>query len=157
MNKDLQGREFIIPPYIMKYIANYRETNSGIGEIRSDNFLTDGKLTYGQLKKLLHDMKYMDKQSNLEQYHLYGGEEMERWGSTILGNERELIQNRKKSRERATNAGGINNMVTNSHNVKHSKRPSFLPPTNLIKSNSEKSSVSSLSLGKIFEEIMKKK
>ena len=153
MNKDLQGRDFIVPPYIIKYIDDYRSNNSGIGEIRAENIIRSGKVTYGQLKKILHDLKYMDKEKDIITYNLCGGDAMERWGSVFLGNERDFIQDKKKSKEQADIIGGINGMVKNAHNTKHTKKLGFLPPLNLMKSNSDKTSVSKLSSIKLFEEI----
>ena len=153
MNKDLQGRDFVVPPYVIKYIDDYRSKNSGIGEIRAENIIRSGSVTYGQLKKILHDLKYMDKQKDVITYNLCGGDEMERWGSTLLGNEREFIQDKKKSKEQADIIGGINGIVKNAHNTKHTKKTSTLPPLNLMKSNSDKTSVSTISSFKLFEEI----
>ena len=46
-----------------------------------------------------------------------------------------------------------NRQLKNSHLKKHSKKPDFLPPLNMMKSNSHKSSISSIKLSGLFEQL----
>ena len=154
MNKELEGRSFDIPDTVKEHIKKYSgQGNSANGGARAYNLLTTGKVTYGQLKRILHDMKYMDKINNPLQYNLYGGEPMEKWGTTHLNGERKMIKDRKSSRKTADDIGSITGMRTNSYLSKHTKKNVYVPPTNQMKSNSDKTSVSPIITGSLFEEI----
>lgn len=157
MNKELMGREFDIPENIIQHLATKLSQNSSDtdGSMRTRNLLQSKKVNYNQLKRILHDMKYMDKTNESVKYELYGGELMEKWGNQILHSERGQIENRKDSRQRADNIGGINGMRKNSHLSSHTKKESSTTPLNMMKSNSDKTSVSSLSLSKLFEQLTK--
>jgi hypothetical protein len=78
---------------------------------------------------------------------------MERWAKQFLQGERDLISNQKDSRKRADDIGAITGERKNSHLKSHSKKASWLPPLNLVKSNSHKNSITSLKMGKLFEEV----
>lgn len=150
MNKDLQGMVYDIPQNILNQLQQQisQQSSDPDGVVRARNLIYSGKVNYNQLKRILHDMKYINKELEPERYNLYGGKALEDWGWTILTGDRTQIQNNKVSRENADNNGGINGMRANAHNVTHTKKDSFIPNVG-IKSNSEKSSISSL----ISEEI----
>jgi hypothetical protein len=156
MNKELKGRVFNIPQHILDKINH---TITGLngehtdGLNRAKRLLSDKTVKYGQLKRIIHDLKNLDKINDRQKYDLYGGEEMERWASQYLKGERDLISNRKDSRQQADNISAMTGERENSHLKKHKKKPSWLPPTNLIKSNSHKTSISPLTSFKLFEEI----
>jgi hypothetical protein len=96
-------------------------------------------------------MKVMDKTKNSAVYNLYGGKLMEEWGKMILKNDRDLIDNRKEGKK---NADSLSDQRKGAYKSSHTqKSTSFLPPTNLIKANSEKSSTSSFAPPTLFEEI----
>ena len=80
---------------------------------------------------------------------------MEKWANQFLKGERDLISNRKKSKMKSDDMTGMNNERKNSHLKKHKKRFNFKIPTNLIKSNSNKTSVSPISSLKLYEEVDK--
>ena len=151
------GREFDIPDNIIQHLATKLSQNQSDsdGSMRTRNLLQTKKVNYNQLKRILHDMKYMDKTNESVKYELYGGELMEKWGNQILHSERGQIQNRKDSRQRADNIGGIDGMRKNSHLSSHTKKERSTTPLNMMKSNSDKTSVSSLSLSKLFEQLTK--
>jgi hypothetical protein len=158
MNKELKGRVFNLPQIVLDKINHSIKGLGGqhsAGANRAQKLLTDRTVTYGQLKRIIHDFQGLDKVKDKIQYDLYGGEVMERWAKQYLQGERDLISNRKDSRQRADNIGGINGERENSHLKTHSKKPDWLPPTNLVKSNSHKTSVSSLKMGKLFEEVQR--
>jgi hypothetical protein len=149
-NSALENRVYDIRPDILEFIRQ-QPANPNID--RNKNLLETGKVTYGQLERILHDMKTIDKKKNSSIYNLYGGKMMEEWGKMILKNDRDLVRNRKASKKLANDIGGDRK---NAFLSTHSKRDSFLPPTNLIKANSELSSVSSFSpikVSSIFEEV----
>jgi hypothetical protein len=156
MNKELKGRVFNIPQHILDKINH---TITGLngehtdGLNRAKRLLSDKTVKYGQLKRIIHDLKNLDKINDRQKYDLYGGEEMERWALQYLKGERDLISNRKDSRQQADNISAMTGERENSHLKKHKKKPSWLPPTNLIKSNSHKTSISPLTSFKLFEEI----
>ena len=156
MNKDLKHRVFDIPQNILDKINHTINGLNGQhfhGLNRAQKLLNDKQVKYGQLKKIIPDFQNVDKVNDRIRYDLYGGELMERWAKQFLQGERDLISNKKDSRKRADDIGGITGERKNSHLKSHSKKPDWLPPTNLVKSNSHKTSVSSLKMGKLFEEV----
>lgn len=158
MNKDLKGRIFDIPQNILDKI-NHTVTIIGDkyerGINRAKKLLQDKKVKYGQLKRIVHDLKNIDKIKDRLKYDLCGGDLMDAWSKQFLEGERDLIRNRKESKKRADDIGGIKDQRKNSFLKKHSKKPDFLPPLNLIKSNSDKSSITPLKNMKLFEETNK--
>lgn len=158
MNKELKHRIFDIPQNVLDKINHtvvglQGDHTNGLN--RAKKLLTDKKVTYGQLKRIIHDLQNMDTSVNRVKYDLAGGDVMIKWGKQFLDNERELIVNRKQDKTRADEIGGITGFRKNSHLKKHTKKPSFLPPVNMIKSNSNVNSVSSLKSMKLFEQINK--
>ena len=61
---------------------------------------------------------------------------MERWGNSI-NSERYLIKTRKSSKKRSDNISSITGERKNAFLTKHTKKQSFIPPTNIMKSNSD--------------------
>lgn len=158
MNKDLKGRIFDVPQDILDKINH---TISGLngknvrGIQRAKKLLLDKKVKYGQLKKIIHDIQNMDKINERVKYDLCGGDLMEKWASKFLKGERDLISNKKDSKMKTDDMIGMTGERKNSHLKSHKKRFSFKIPTNLIKSNSHKSSISPLTSMKLFEELDK--
>lgn len=158
MNKELKDRVFDIPQNILDKINH---TITGLngehakGLDRAQKLLTDKKVKYGQLKSIIHDIKNIDRNNDRLKFDLMGGELMEKWANTHLNGERDLISNSKDSRKRADNMGGLTGERKNSHLKKHTKKDSYRIPTNLIKSNSHKTSISPITSLGLFEEIEK--
>lgn len=158
MNKDLKGKVFNVPQDILDMINH---TISGLngknvrGIQRAKKLLNDKTVNYGQLKRIIHDIQNLDKVKEKTKYDLYGGELMEKWSKQFLQGERDLISNKKDSKKRADEISSMTGERKNSHLKKHSKKFSFKVPTNLIKSNSHKSSISPITSLKLFEEIEK--
>jgi hypothetical protein len=150
MNKELKSRVFDIPKNILHRITQAVNSLGGQhvhGLQRAKKLLSDKTVKYGQLKRIIHDFQNMDKNKERVRY--------DNWAKQYLQGERDLISNKKDSRKRADEIGAITGERKNSHIKKHSKKPDFLPPLNLVKSNSHKSSISPIvSLG-LFEEIKK--
>ena len=155
MNKDLKDRVFDIPQDVLNKINHTVVGLNGSnvhGVMRAKKLLTDKKVTYGQLKRIIHDIQNMDKMNDKVKYDLCGGDLMEKWAIQYLQGERDLISNRKDGRKQADEIGGLTGERKNSHLKKHSKKPDFLPPLNMMKSNSHKSSISSIKLSGLFEQ-----
>jgi len=156
MNKELKNRIFDIPQNILDKInhtvvgLNGEHVN---GIQRAKKLLNDKKVKYGQLKRIIHDIQNMDKINNRVRYDLSGGELMERWAKQFLQGERDLISNRKDSRKRADDIGGLTGDRKNSHLKKHTKKFGFKIPLNLVKSNSDLNSISSIKLSGLFEQV----
>lgn len=156
MNKELKHRIFDIPQNILDKINHTVVGLNGEhinGIQRAKKLLNDKKVKYGQLKRIIHDIQNMDKVNDRIKYDLSGGELMERWAKQFLQSERDLISNRKDSRKRADDIGGITGERKNSHLKKHTKKFGFKIPLNLVKSNSDLNSISSIKLSGLFEQV----
>jgi hypothetical protein len=158
MNKELKGRIFDVPQDILDKINHTVVGLNGQnvrGIQRAKKLLIDKKVKYGQLKRIIHDIHNMDKIKDRTKYDLCGGDLMEKWASQYLQGERDLISKRKDSKMKTDDMIGMTGERKNSHLKSHKKRFSFKIPTNLIKSNSHKTSISPLTSMKLFEEIDK--
>jgi hypothetical protein len=122
---------------------------------RAKKLIADKKVKYGQLKRIIHDLQNMDKGKEQVKYDLAGGDLMLMWGKKFLDGERDIISNRKEGRKKADEIGAITGERKNSYLKKHTKKPDFLPPLNMIKPNSFKSTASALTSMKLFEEFEK--
>jgi hypothetical protein len=158
MNKELKDRVFKLPQDIINQIhhtvggLNGKHVN---GLNRAQKLLNDKSVTYGQLKRIIHDLQSIDKVNDRVKYNLAGGDLMDRWSKQFLQGERNLVSNAKDSRKRADEIGSITGERKNSHLSTHKKKDNYSTPTNLIKSNSDKTSVSSITPNGLFEEIQK--
>lgn len=158
MNRDLKDRIFDIPQPILDKINH---TITGLqgknvhGIQRAKTLLNDKKVKYGQLKRIIHDIQNIDKVNDRLRFDLYGGELMEKWAKQFLDNERGFISDKKDSRKRADDISSMTGERKNSHLKKHTKKSDFRIPTNLMKSNSDKSSISPISSLGLFEQIEK--
>jgi hypothetical protein len=158
MNKELKDRVFKLPQDILNQIhhtvggLNGKHTD---GLMRAQKLLADKSVTYGQLKRIIHDLQSIDKVKDRVKYNLAGGDLMDRWSKQFLQGERNLVSNAKDSRKRADDIGSITGERRNSHLSSHKKKDNYSTPTNLIKSNSDKTSVSSIIPNGLFEEIEK--
>jgi hypothetical protein len=156
MNKELKSRVFDVPQNILDKINHSIVSLNGEharGIDRAKKILNDKKVKYGQLKSIIHDLKTMDKVQDKLKYDLCGGELMEKWANQHLQGERDLVNNIKDGRKKADEISAMTGERKNSHLKKHTKKASWLPPTNLIKSNSHKNSISSIKLTGLFEEV----
>jgi hypothetical protein len=158
MNKDLKGRVFNVPQDILDKINHTIVGLNGQnarGIQRAKKILLDKSVKYGQLKRIIHDIQNIDKIKDRLKYDLCGGDLMEKWANQHLQGERDLVNNRKDSKMRADDISSMTGERKNSHLKKHTKNFNFRIPTNLIKSNSDKSSISSISSLGLFEEVNK--
>ena len=158
MNNELKDRIFKIPENIIIFLKTQINNNGNVeGNKRARKLIFDGTVNFNQLKRIIYDLKNIDKNIDFEKYNLYGGELMEKWGNSILSIETQSIKNRKKSKQRSDIIGGINGIRKNAFLKTHTKKQSSLPSLNPLKSNSDKNIASTLKLGKLFEEIIKNK
>ena len=159
MNKELKDRVFEIPIDILRQINHAMAGLNGQyfhGVERAKNLTTDKTVTYKQLKKIIHEIDRMDKIKDKVKYELCGGKLMETWADQFLKGERDLVRNRKEGRKQADDISSMTGERKNSFLKKHSKSDlSFKIPVNLVKSNSNKTSVSPIVDLKLFEEIEK--
>lgn len=156
MNKELKSRIFDIPQNILDKINHTVVGLNGEhmnGIQRAKKLLNDKKVKYGQLKRIIHDLQNMDKINNKVKYDLSGGDLMEKWAKQFLQGERDLISNRKDGRKQADEIGGLTGERKNSHLKKHTKKFGFKIPVNLVKSNSDLNSISSIKLTGLFEQV----
>ena len=155
MNKDLKDRIFNIPQNVLDKINH---TVTGLngqnvhGVMRAKKLLSDKTVTYGQLKRIIHDIQSMDKVADRIRFDLAGGELMNIWSKQYLKGERDMVSNKKDGKKQADDISGMTGERKNSHLKKHTKKSSFLPPFNMMKSNSHKSSISSIKLSGLFEQ-----
>lgn len=156
MNRDLKDRIFDIPQDILNNISHALAGVVNVeakGKSRAKRLLNDKKVSYGQLKKIIHELKNLDPVNNKQQYELYGGSKMLKWSKQFLDGERELIRDKKEISKNIDSNTGLERK--NKFLKKHKKKKdSVIPRVNLgIKSNSEKSAVTSLIPKNLFEEI----
>ena len=138
MNSQLDGQVFPIPPNVLVFLKQQPEVSS---IDRNKHLLDNGMVSYGQLKRILHDMKYLDKKTEMVKYNQYGGQPMEDWGKSILKQNRDTIKNTKQSKKIADDISGdrknaFNKTHTNSMSAK-------IGVNDVSKPNSEKWSGSS--------------
>lgn len=164
MNKELSDKIFKIPKNVLDKISDEMSNLKGrdvVGIDRATNLLNDKTVTYGQLKRIIHDLNTMDKLKNKQQYELAGGDLMMIWSNNFLKGERDLIKGRKDSKKQADEITSMTGERSNTHLKKHKKNPNFNIGTggtssmNFMKSNSHKNVATSLSDLKLFEEVEK--
>jgi len=155
MNSELKDRVFNLPQNVLEFLKQQKD----IPELdRNKNLIEKGQVTYGQLKRILHDLKKLNKGTHLAQYNFYGGDLMKNWGMMTLNNERGLIKDRKSSKKIADDISGLSGERSNASLKRHTKNTLSpkINPNDVTKPNSEKfsnSSMFSASSFKLTEEI----
>jgi hypothetical protein len=87
MNKELKLRIFDVPQNILDKINHTVIGLNGEhfhGLNRAKKLLSDRKVKYGQLKRIIHDLKNIDKINDKVRYDLCGGELMEKMVRTTF-------------------------------------------------------------------------
>lgn len=155
MNSQLKDRMFKIPDDVFNFIHKVftsLEDKSVDGTQRAKNLLRTKNVSYAQIKRIIHDLENGDPNST--QFKLAGGQPMLNWGRKHLDGERQTLKNNKKSQQRANNIGQINDIRKNPFLKKHTKKKKdYTIPTNMMKSNSDKTSVTPISSLGVFEEV----
>jgi hypothetical protein len=158
-NSELKNRSWNVPENILAFMRNQPD----IPELdRNENIRKTGTVTYGQLKRILHDLKKMNKLTQMAQYNFYGGDLMKNWGIITLSSERNQINNREDATRIANDIGGLSGDRKNASIKRHTKNTTSpagsLNLTN--KPNSEKYSNASMfspSSFKLTEQIKRMK
>lgn len=143
MNSELKDRIFDLPPEVLNFLKQQKD----IPDLdRNENLRKTGKVTYGQLKRILHDLKKIDKNRDLVRYNFYGGDLMKNWGIMTLTNERNLIKDREKATSITNDISGLQGERPNPSIKAHSKNTLSpkINPNDLTKPNSEKFSNASM-------------
>ena len=156
MNSQLKDNVYDVPEEVLNKINATLSTiqdSNVIGIDRAKKLITDKKVTYGQLKRIIHDIKTLDKNTEQTRYNLYGGEVMEKWSNTFLDGERQLVRSKKLASHNINNNTGMNGLRKNPFRKEGERKHSNKMSIDLLKSNSEENSVSSLKQNGLFEEI----
>ena len=127
MNKELKGRIFDIPQNILDKINHTIHGLNGVhaqGLQRAKKLITDKKVKYGQLKRIIHDLQNMDMGAERQRYDLAGGDLMKNWGMQFLHGERDIILNRKQGRKDADSMSAMTGERKNSF-LKTERKNSF--------------------------------
>lgn len=153
-NSKLKSRVFKLPDNIFDYIHKIftsLEDKSVDGTQRAKNLLRTRNLSYAQIKRIIHDLESGDL--SLVQYNLAGGDLMLKWAKGFLNGERTQIKNNKLSQKRADKIAQIDDIRKNPFLSKHKKKTNYSIPRNMMKSNSDKTSVTPISSLGVFEEV----
>lgn len=156
MNKDLKDNVYSVPNDILEKISSTLSSvsdDSIHGVQRAKTLCSEKKVTYGQLKRIIHDMKTIDKENDKLRYELYGGELMEKWANKFLNGERAIVRSKKLATHNINNLTGINGIRKNPFLKKHEKSDKRSFYKNFMKSNSDETSVSPIASTGIFEQI----
>ncbi len=156
MNNQLKDNVYDVPNDILEKINSVLSSvndDSSHGVQRAKTLCSEKKVTYGQLKRIIHDIKTIDKEKDKLRYELYGGELMEKWAKQFLDGQRGLVKSKKQSSQKINNLTGMDGVRKNPFLTTHKKaeeKPSY---KNFLKSNSDKTSISPITSVGIFEEI----
>ena len=104
MNSKLYGKVFEVPQNVLEFL---RKQPNIEGLKRNDNILETGTVTYQQLKRILHDLKTMNRILEPQKFNYYGGDLMLSWGISKLQGERGLIHDREESERIANDIAGL--------------------------------------------------
>jgi hypothetical protein len=140
MNSKLKGNKYKVPENIINFISNIitKITDSNIvGLKRAKNLVSQKVVTYGQLKRIIHDLNKVDKLKEPTRYNLYGGDLMKQWAINFLNSERNLVKNKKEITKNVNSFSGLDNLRKNAFNKTHTKRDN-------IKMTSKHSSIEGL-------------
>ena len=156
MNSQLKDNVYDVPNDVLEKITSALSSvsdESTHGVQRAKRLCSEKKVTYGQLKRIIHDIKTIDKENDNLRYELYGGELMEKWANTFLDGQRGLVKSKKQSSQKINNLTGMNGVRKNPFLITHKKSEEKPTYTNFLKSNSDKTSVSPITSTGIFEEV----
>ena len=156
MNSQLKDNVYDVPNDVLEKITSALSSvsnESTHGVQRAKRLCSEKKVTYGQLKRIIHDIKTIDKENDNLRYELYGGELMEKWANTFLNGQRGLVKSKKQSSQKINNLTGMNGVRKNPFLNTHKKSEEKPTYTNFLKSNSDKTSVSPITSTGIFEEV----
>jgi hypothetical protein len=91
------------------------------GMKRCRRLLSDKKLKYYQIKRMIHDMEQINPLEDPVSYALNGGRDMYVWATRTLDDARRKIEADKNSRARANEIGGLDGIRKNAYLSTHEK------------------------------------
>lgn len=156
MNSQLKDNVYDIPNEVIEKInqaLNSAPGNDAHGIKRAKTLCSEKKVTYGQLKRIIHDIKNLDKNTEQDRYNLYGGELMEKWANTFLDGERQLVRSKKLASHNLNNNTGMNGLRKNPFRKEGERKDGKKIYANMLKSNSEENSISSIKQTGLFEQV----
>lgn len=128
MNKDLYGKEIILPEKILNHLNNSFGNAKGASESnegykRNKDLRNKGKITYQGLKRIKSWFDNFNGNPNDISYILNGGDYMKNWVNQQLQSMRGNVYNTKKNKSDA----GMENQFISQHtkdNINNLNRPS---------------------------------
>ena len=156
MNSQLKDNVYDVPQEVLNKINSAltsKENTDVHGIKRAKTLVNDKKVTYGQLKRIIHDIKSLDKNTEQARYNLYGGEAMEKWANTFLDGERKLVRSKKLASHNLNNNTGMNGLRKNPFRKEGERKDGKKMFVNMLKSNSEENSISSIKQTGLFEQV----
>jgi hypothetical protein len=124
MNNSLAQRKFEVPKEIMAgFHAAYRKYphHHGEGLKRCERLMKEKQFTYQQIKRYIHDMKYMDQTKDPISYELNGGKAGYDWAVKALTDARKEVEGHKNSRKQANDISGLDGIRKNAYLSTHRK------------------------------------
>ena len=128
MNKDLYGKEIILPEKILNHLHNSfadakGSSESNEGYKRNQDLRNKGKITYQGLKRVKNWFDNFNGHPNDLSYKLNGGDYMKNWVNQQLQSMRGNVYNTKKNKSES----GMENQFISPHtkdNINNLNRPS---------------------------------
>lgn len=128
MNKDLYGKEIILPEKILNHLHSSFTDAKGASESnegykRNKELRNNGKITYQSLKRIKNWFDNFNGHPNDLSYKLNGGDYMKNWIDQQLQSMRGNVYNTKKNK---SDAGMENQFISphNKDNINNLNRPS---------------------------------
>ena len=118
MNKDLKYDFYKLPEELLgKLTSNLKSSSDKVnGYERLSNLCKDKGVSYGQAKKIKHEM---ENGLSPEAYKLVGGDELLEWINDKLNRERKIVDGNKRRKMEA----GLPNQFKKTHTKNKSKNP----------------------------------
>jgi 8-oxo-dGTP pyrophosphatase MutT (NUDIX family) len=101
MNQELYGKQYSVPPEVLKSLQATLITNpTGEGIKRAKYMLKNGSVTYQELKRLKNFFDYFNPETqNKMQYALAGGDLMKQFIETTLNRDRAAVKTSKEVKQ----------------------------------------------------------
>lgn len=144
MNKDLKDKFYKLPNSLLKLLKTNlsKSSSKDLGYERLSNLVNDGGSTYGQIKKIKHEM---ESDMSPEKYNLIGGDDLLLWVNTSLDQSRGSVDGVKRQR--------MESGETNQFKKPHTKNSGENNPTNVRVVKAAKNSKEIKNNRPVYEEI----
>ena len=118
MNRDLKNDFYKLPDELLKNLNHtLKHTSKKVnGYERLSNLCKNKGVTYGQAKKIKHEM---ENGLNPQAYKLVGGDDLLEWLNDKLTRERKIVDGTKRTKMNA----GLENQFKKTHTKNKSKNP----------------------------------